>query len=378
MPVSRPSRALRHVIVGVGAGVLAMHRPAFHLATTELVAVADSDGKRGRQIAAEVDCPFYDDYQAMLAATQPDITVILTPHPFHAPLAIEALRAGSHVLVEKPMAVHVAEADAMIAAASEANRLLAINFQQRHRPEVQAAYKLIRDGQLGVIQHVDMSVVWPRTAAYYKLASWRGAWAGEGGGVLMNQAPHNLDLLCYLMGMPGKVIAWTRRLMHQIESEDSVQAMLEWPDGALGSLHVSTAEAGVAERLEIAGTRGCLLMGQGNLRFEQFDMDMRQFVAQSPEPFAAPTLQAMPITMEPGVGDHVAVYRNLHEAILYDAPLAADGRAGRMSLEVANAMIYSNYTGRAVTLPLDRQQYLALLTDLKAQPGAWQWPAIDL
>jgi predicted dehydrogenase len=266
----------------------------------------------------------------------------------------------------------------MIAAASEAHRLLAINFQQRHRPEVQAAYKLIQDGQLGVIQHVDMNVVWPRTAAYYNQAAWRGAWAGEGGGVLMNQAPHNLDLLCYLMGMPGKVIAWTRRLMHQIETEDTVQAMLEWPDGALGSLHVSTAEAGVAERLEIIGTRGCLLIGQGSLWFEQLETDMRQFVVESPEPFAAPALQSRPIPVEPGVGDHAAVYRNLHEAILYGAPLAADGYDGRMSLEVANAMIYSNYTGREVTLPLDRQQYLALLTDLKAQPGAWQWPAIDL
>jgi predicted dehydrogenase len=268
--------------------------------------------------------------------------------------------------VEKPMAIQVAEADAMIEAAAQAERLLAVNFQQRHRPEVQAARRLIQQGHLGEIQHVDLAVMWTRTAVYYGLNAWRGTWAGEGGGVLMNQAPHDLDLLCYLMGGPARVVAWTRTLLHQIETEDTVQAMLEWPNGALGSLHASTAQAGPPQRIEIVGTGGTLRIERGELVFHQFDTDLREHVAQSPQPFSAPTLHPVPVELEPGAGDHVSVYRNLHQAILHGAPLSADGAEGRMSLELANAMIYSSHTRDEVELPLDRQRYAALLDELRA------------
>jgi predicted dehydrogenase len=354
-------------VIGVGAGVLDMHRPALRQETGQLVAASDVNVELGQQRARELACAFYTDHRAMLAETRPDVAVILTPHTFHAPIAIDCLQAGCHVLVEKPMAIQVAEADAMIEAAAQADRLLAVNFQQRCRPEVQAARRLIQQRHLGDIQHVDLAVTWTRTAAYYRLGDWRGTWVGEGGGVLMNQAPHDLDLLCYLMGVPARVVAWTRTLLHQIETEDTVQAMLEWPDGALGSLHISTAEAGQPERLDIVGTAGCLQLGRGELTFQRFDLDLREHVLQSPRPFSAPALYPVPVELEPGSGDHVSIYRNLHEAILRGAPLIADGVDGRMSLELANAMICSSYTGDEVELPLDRQRYAALLEDLKGQ-----------
>jgi predicted dehydrogenase len=357
---------LRHVVIGVGAGVLDMHRPALQLETVDLVAASDVNAELGQRRADELGCAFYADHRTMLAETRADIAVILTPHTCHAPIAIDCLQAGCHVLVEKPMAIHVAEADAMIEAAAQAERLLAVNFQQRCRPEVQAARRLIQQGHLGEVQHADMAVMWTRTAAYYKLNAWRGTWAGEGGGVLMNQAPHDLDLLCYLMGRPVRVVAWTRTLLHQIETEDTVQAMLEWPNGALGSLHASTAQAGPPIRIEIVGTGGTLRIEPGELTFHQFDTDLRDHVAQSPQPFSAPTLHPVPVELEPRAGDHVSVYRNLHEAILHGAPVIADGAAGRMSLELANAMIYSGYTRDEVELPLDRQRYAALLEDLRA------------
>jgi predicted dehydrogenase len=358
---------LRHVVIGVGAGVLDMHRPALQLETVDLVAASDVNSELGQRRADELGCAFYADHRTMLAETRADVAVILTPHTFHAPIAIDCLQAGCHVLVEKPMAIHVAEADVMIEAAAQAERLLAVNFQQRCRPEVQAARRLIQQGHLGEVQHADMAVMWTRTAAYYRLNAWRGTWAGEGGGVLMNQAPHDLDLLCYLMGRPVRVVAWTRTLLHQIETEDTVQAMLEWPNGALGSLHASTAQAGPPIRIEIVGTGGTLRIEPGELTFHQFDTDLRDHVAQSPQPFSAPTLHPVPVELEPGAGDHVSVYRNLHEAILHGAPVIADGAAGRMSLELANAMIYSGYTRDEVELPLDRQRYAALLEDLRAR-----------
>jgi predicted dehydrogenase len=169
------------------------------------------------------------------------------------------------------------------------------------------------------------------------------------------------------MGGPARVVAWTRTLLHQIETEDTVQAMLEWPNGALGSLHASTAGAGPPKRIEIVGTGGTLRIERGELTFQQFDTDLRDHVAHSPQPFSAPTLHPVGVALEPGAGDHVSVYRNLHEAILHGAPLTADGAAGRVSLELANAMIYSSHTQDEVVLPLDRRRYAALLADLRAR-----------
>jgi predicted dehydrogenase len=360
------SPTLRHAIVGVAAGVYQMHRPGLQLETTEVVGVNDMNVELGKQRADELGCPFYADYHQMLAETQPDVTVILTPHPLHAPMTLDALAAGSHVLVEKPMSVHVAQADDMVAAAEAADRLLAVNFQQRFRPEIRAAYRLIREGRLGQIQHVDMKVVWPRTNAYYQLAGWRGTWAGEGGGVLMNQACHNLDIICHLMGMPERVTAWTRNLIHQIETEDTVNAMLLWSGGTLGSIHISTAEAGIPERLEILGTGGVLQINQGSLSFRQFESSLPRFFEESDEPFSEPDSHPVPVALESGAGDHRAIYRDLHQAILQGTPLMVDGRAGLMSLELANAMIYSSYIGQEVSLPLSRARYVELLDRLVA------------
>jgi predicted dehydrogenase len=261
---SQQSR-LRHVIIGVAAGVFGGHRPALALPTVDLVAVSDINTEVGTQRASELQCAFYKDYRQMLRETRPGVAVILTPHFLHPAIAIDCLQAGCHVLVEKPIALQVADADAMIEEANRSQRLLGLIFQHRFRPEIRAAKKLLQEGLLGDIQRVELSAVWTRPDSYYKLASWRGTWAGEGGGILINQASHNLDLLCHLMGLPARLYAWTRRLLHQIETEDTAQAILEWPNGALGSLHISSAEADIPERLKILGTRGYLELAHGQI-----------------------------------------------------------------------------------------------------------------
>lgn len=367
------TRALRHVVVGVGAGVFHMHRAGLELPTTELVAVSDLNLELGEQRASELGCAFYADYRAMLADTKPEVAVILTPHPFHAELTIACLEAGCHVLVEKPMAVEAREADAMIGAAGRAGRLLAVNFQQRLRGEVLAAKRYVDDGGLGRVQHIDITRAWPRTSAYYRSGTWRATWQGEGGGVLLNQAPHDLDLLAYFMGLPKRVVAWTRNLLHATETEDTVQAMLEWGpseartvgDGTLGSFHISTAEGGRDDRIELVGTRGVMRIGPG-VEVTRFEPDFAHYSETSPERFGQP--ERLPVTLQTltSQGSHVEIYRNLHDAILEGAPLVCDGAAGRMSLELANAMILSSYTRREVELPLDRARYGALLEKLKA------------
>jgi predicted dehydrogenase len=208
----------------------------------------------------------------------------------------------------------------------------------------------------------------------------------------MNQSPHSLDLVCHLVGQPSRVVAWNRTLLHRIETEDTSVAMLEWSlegadgpgradaahggraadgpmaeaGGALGTLLVSTAQVGEPERLEIAGTRGVLQLSRGGLRLFEADTDLRTFLAESPEPFGKPALEPRDVALEPGSGDHTAIYANFLDAIDHGAPLIADGAQGRLSLELANALIYSSATNAQVSLPLDRAAYAALLDRLRA------------
>lgn len=370
----------QHVaVIGAGAAVFHRHREALKLPECKLVAISDINSVVGQQRAAELGCQYYTDYHQLLAEIHPDITVVMTPHPFHAQIAIDALQAGSHVLVEKPIAVQVTEADAMIEAAHQTGKLLGVVLQHRFRPVVCAARNILQAGQLGKIQHVEMTAAWPRPAKYYQSAAWRGTWAGEGGGVLMNQAPHHLDLLCYLLGLPSRVCAWTRKLLHQIETEDTVQAMLEWPNGALGSLCISTALADQSDSLKIVGSGGMLVIHNETLSHFRFDLDMHEF-AFSGIDRAFPQADPIPLTLPASVGNHhTAVYQNFLAAIDQPDVLVSSGQDGRMSLELANSLIYSGYMGKAVELPLNRQCYTELLTELQCSRSRLiplHWPLL--
>jgi predicted dehydrogenase len=363
---SEEIKPLRLVVIGAGAGVFSMHFPAVKQPIVDLAGVCDIREEAGRQRAEMLGAPFYGDYRRMLEELKPEAAVVITPHYNHAEIAIACLQAGCHVLVEKPMALEVAEADAMIEAARACGKVLAINFQHRQRPEVHAARKLIREGRLGKLQRIDMVTPWPRSAAYYGQASWRATWPGEGGGVLMNQAPHDLDLVCHLMGRPDAVVAWTRTMLHKVEVEDTATALLSWDNGATGYLHVSTAEAGPREEIEIVGTGGIVKIGMGTLRFDEYDADVAEFLATTPGVWAKPNAHPVEIALEDGKGDHPAVYRNFYAAITEGAPVGADGESARMSLELANAIILSSKTHAQVRLPVDRTEYHDLLVGLKA------------
>jgi predicted dehydrogenase len=366
---------MRFAVIGVGANVFNMHAPAIEASRLELVGVADVNLESAEQRAEQLGCPAFADHREMLAQVRPDAVAVLVPHPLHASIAIDCLRSGAHVLVEKPIAAEVGEADRVIATADEVNRYLAVNLQQRTRVEIRAAKRLITSGKLGELQRVHMTAIWTRPASYYRLAGWRGTWAGEGGGVLMNQSPHSLDLVCHLAGQPARVVAWNRTLYHSIETEDTSLAMLEWANGALGSVLVSTAQAGEPERLEIAGSRGIVEISRGGLRFWEAETDLRDFLATSPEPFGKPALREVDVRPEvesartPGNGEHSAIYGNFVEAVDRGTPLVADGREGRLSLELANALIYSSATGAQVELPLERQAYTEFLQGRRREPG---------
>jgi predicted dehydrogenase len=174
-----------------------------------------------------------------------------------------------------------------------------------------------------------------------------------------------LDLLCYLLGSPSRVFAWTRNLLHHIETEDTIHALLAWPNGLLGSLHISTAEADEAERLKIVGTQGSLEIGHGRLLAHTLEMDVRDYARLQTHPYASLARTPQTITLPPGQADHVAVYRSFHAALLQQPSDYCDGFQARQELEVANAIVYSNYLHREVTLPLDPSAYRTLLSELQ-------------
>src|SRR3569833_1946157 len=306
---------VRHAVVGIGASIFSNHREGAKLPELELVAGTDIDPARGKPNTDEFGVPFYTDHRPMLAEVKPELVVIITPHPFHAPIAIDCLEAGCHVLIEKPLAVRVSEADAVIAAAKRADKLAGGNFQQRCRGDMRTVAKLLADGRLGQVQALEIAMAWPRTKTYYDSGSWRGTRAGEGGGVIMNQAPHQLDLTCHFLGLPESVFAYTSTTQHDIETEDTVHAVCRWKNGATGFIHITTAEAGRPERIEIAGTAGSVQLLNGKLTVGTMDKDFREVIANSAEKMPAITAQPLDVPLEPGRGEHTDIYANFYDAL---------------------------------------------------------------
>lgn len=359
----RDAPPLRYAIVGIGAQVMKAHRAGIERADVELVGGTDVSVAAGKAGAEAFGCPFFEDAATMQEAVAPDVIVVATPHPSHAAIAMAALDGGAHVLVEKPIAMHVGDADAMIDAAGKADRLLGVCYQNRFRPVVEAATQLIFDGAIGRIQHVTLRAVYPRTASYFRSADWRGTWAGEGGGVIMNQAPHSLDLLVAFLGPAQTVTAWTRTQLEPIQTEDTVDAMIGWEDGAVASVHMSVAEAGQPERLELTGTKGQLTLTPDGLSQTAFD-DVEQVVAHDPTPMPVIASTPVPLEIDPAKGTHEHVYGDMNAAIRTGGAPAVDGRTGLGSLELANAVILSGHRREEVRLPLDRDAYRTTLDEL--------------
>ncbi len=358
---------LRFAIIGASASIVATHLDALRdLPGATIVGMADIVAARGAERAAAAGCPFFTDYREMLDAIRPDVAVVCVPHPLHASVSRDCIAVGCHVLSEKPVAIDVADADALIAAAAAAGKVVAVNFQQRFRPAIVYLKRLIEAGELGDLVRVLCVEPWYRTAFYYRTAPWRGSWAGEGGGVLMNQGPHPLDLLCHLVGSPARVTGWTRTRAHAIECEDSAQAMLEYPNGAPGYIYFSTVEAGLHRRTEIVGDRAAVELVEDRLTIHRFAPPLSQHRAESQEMWGSPQVTSETIELASGDGGgHRAVYEDLIVALHDGRRPRCDASDALMGLELANAIIYSSQIGAPVELPLDRAAYSAMLARLR-------------
>ncbi len=336
-----------------------------------LTAASDNFAPNLEKVVKAHNVQGFDDGVKLLDSGLVDAVLIATPHYFHPDYSRAALQRNLHVLTEKPVAVTAAAAAAVDELAATKPQLrYAAMFQQRTFPRYQRARQIIQSGELGELRRVHWTITnWFRTQAYYNSGSWRATWKGEGGGVLLNQCPHNLDMLCWLLGSPASVEAKiSLGRYHKIEVEDDVTAFLTYPNGATGLFVTSTGEAPGSDYFEIVGNRGKLVLSGSSLELHQTSEPVSEFCANSPEVWGSPRTTKISYECPQG-GLHKLITINFVESILDGKPLLAPASQGIHSVELANAMIQSGLTGRRINLPMDRPAYEKFLADLIAKSG---------
>ncbi|WP_306204675.1 Gfo/Idh/MocA family protein [Actinoplanes sp. RD1] len=327
----------------VGAGVIGKHHRlvAGQLADRlDLVAVADLDLSRAAALSGRA----YPSLTELLRKEDVDVVVVCVPTGHHGAVAIEALRAGKHVIVEKPAETTVARTDEIIAAQRAAGTLVTVISQHRFDPSTETVLAAIERGDLGRITSGIASVDWWRGQSYYDSGDWRGTWELDGGGALMNQGVHTVDLLVAALGRPVEVFAWTGTLAHErIEVEDVAAGVVRFASGSLGVLHASTAASpGLSARLQVHGDRGSAVI----------DNDQLVFLETSSEERLMGTTRSRSVASDPAQlsDSHRLQYLNFLDALDGKAPVRVTLETNRQSIAVITGAYESARTGKPVTL----------------------------
>lgn len=313
--------------------------------------------------------PVYQTAEELLDCGSIDAVLIATPHYAHQEQTVAALRRGLHVLCDKPAGVYTAQARAMNEEAATHELVYGMMFNQRTDPLYRTIKELVESGRYGKLKRVNWIVTdWYRPEAYYRAVLWRGTWEKDGGGVLLNQCPHNLDLLQWICGMPVMVRAFCHEgKWHDIEVEDEVTAYLEFPGGATGVFIASTGEAPGTKRLEIVMEDGRIVSEDGALSVYELEGKEREFCRNAEEAFGKPAGHSVPVQPKGENLQHLGILRNFAEAVLNGQPLIAPGCEGLNSLMLSNAMYLSSWLDRPVQLPVDEELFMKELNRKKAR-----------
>lgn len=336
--------------------------------SVELVAVADI-AEKPRQWCKDnlpESVTVFDDAEKMLDSGLIDTCLIAVPHYFHPVYAKECFKRGINVLTEKPAGVYTSQVREMNEAASASGVKFGIMFNQRANPLYRKAHDIVRSGQLGKLKRMVWIITnWYRTQAYYDSGSWRGSWNGEGGGVLLNQAPHNLDLWQWICGMPDRVYARCAvGKYHNVGIEDDVTIYAEYNDGAVATFITTTGETPGTNRLEISGEFGKIVIEESKLKWWKLDRNERDICANETDGFYAGKPEYEEMVDEPVAG-HPFVLENFARHILNGEPLLAPGEDGINSLTISNAAYLSSWTGKMVELPVAEAEFEKYLNELR-------------
>ncbi len=310
---------------------------------------------------------YYENAEDMFRSGECDVVIICVPHYQHPELAILAMDSGLHCIVEKPAGVYTLQVKEMLEHHKKSDKILGIMFNQRTNPVFIKMREMIRDGKLGEIKRTNWIITdWYRTQEYYTSGSWRATWAGEGGGVLYNQAPHNLDLFQWIVGMmPTKVRAFCHfGKWHDIEVEDDVTCYCEYPNGATGVFITTTADAPGTNRFEVTGTKGTLIMEYDlennvfNLYFKELEIDERVHCVTEHGGFKRPPAKPTVKFEFQGSGpQHVGICNNIANAILGLEEVYAPAEDGICGVQLANAMLLSTWLDKEVEIPFDDELF---------------------
>ncbi len=335
-----------------------------------LAAVADL--KASRREWARENLPegtrIFESAEELLEYDGIDAVIVSTPHYDHPRLVISALRKGLHTMCEKPAGVYTKQVREMNEEAMKHNLVFGMMFNQRTNHIYRKMHELVTGGTYGNLKRVNWIVTdWYRSQAYYDSGDWRATWDGEGGGVLLNQCPHNLDLIQWICGMPSRVQAFCHEgKWHNIEVEDDVTAYLEYPGGATGVFITSTADAPGTNRFEVDLERAKIVCENDHIEVYELDESEREFCFTTKEGFAKPRGRFSEIVTDGENPQHNGVLAAFAGAILRGTPLVADGREGIHGLTLSNAMHLSSWLGRPVEIPFDEDLFLKELNKRRA------------
>ncbi|MFH5182542.1 Gfo/Idh/MocA family protein [Paenibacillus sp. TAB 01] len=339
----------------------------------ELVGVCDQVKEKADQFAAECGTTAYYEPADLFDRSGLEAVIIAVPHYSHPDLAIEAFARGLHVLCEKPLAVHVNEARRTIDAYNKAKEshpelVFGMMFQERTLPFYKRIKEFVDSGELGQLTRATwINTAWFRSQAYYDSGDWRATWAGEGGGILTNQCPHNLDFYQWVFGVPSKISGHAHiGKYHHIEVEDEVTAYFEHENGMIGHFMVTTAESPGVNRLEIVGENGRLVFENNKLRLFRNKVSMLKHLQETTQGFANVESEESELEVDTEVptGHKVVTEKFIHRVATGEGELIAEGPEGIRSVTIANGIMLSSFTERPVEVPFDSDQYESILKQL--------------
>ncbi len=310
--------------------------------------------------ATGYDGPAFSSYKALIDSGLVDMVMVETPHYLHPEISEYGLTHGVHVLCEKPAGVYTRQVKEMNAVADRSDRLFGLMFNQRTDPVYRKMREMIAAGEIGEVRRINWIITnWFRPQAYYDSSSWRATWKGEGGGVLLNQCPHQLDLISWVTGMmPERVSSYCAfGRDHKIEVEDDVTSVLFYKNGATGVFITKTGEAGGTNRFEVVGNNGKLIAEGGKLHFTRLSMGAREFSETAKEKFCEPKREEILVETEGENLQHTGIIRNFVNAALGIEPLYVKGQDGLAGVELMDAMLLSAFLGKEVPVPVDDDLY---------------------
>jgi len=348
---------VRFGVIGTG-GMGRCHCGNFEkIKEARLTAICDIEPATAQKVGAEYRVPHFLHHKELIASRLCDAVLVATPHPVRPAIAIDCMKAGLHLLSEKPLSERVSTADRMIRTARKTQVAFGVMFQRRTEPAFIKALEIVRSGALGRVYRATLISPEYRSQAYYDSAGWRATWHGEGGGVMMNQAPHILDLFVQLGGKPSAVLGRAETRLHKIEVEDVAEALLTYPGGGSGTLYTSTNEPAPGQMIEVFGDKGKLVYRDDTLRFFLYEAPISEFTRTNASMWARPKTEEVKLEIPQQDSGHYLIVKNFARHILHGEPLLSPGEDGLAPLELANAVWLSAHLKKPVKLPLNRRAY---------------------